>query len=314
MLPKTLFHEPCIPFKVARCTFPFQTAITGFVFFLILVFTNTQTATAQKTDKKLEQAITKALDGFHGQAGIYVYNFNHNKSVQIHADTLFPTASMVKIPILIALTDAIKAGTLSYHQLFTYYDTLTYPGVDMLASFKTDEKIELSKLILLMLSLSDNTASLWLQQIAGGGKRINTLMDSLGFQQTRVNSRTFGRETNRNAYGWGQTTPFEMANIMKRIVSGQLLGQPYDAKMLRLLGRNYWDEEAISQIPADVFVASKNGAVNASRSEVLYVNGKKGSYIFCLCTNHNIDQSWEENNEAWKLTRKISKLLWDYYH
>jgi beta-lactamase class A len=29
--------------------------------------------------------------------------------------------------------------------------------------------------------------------------------------------------------------------------------------MLRLIGRNYWDEQGTSQIPSDVFVASKNG-------------------------------------------------------
>ncbi|RTL54220.1 MAG: serine hydrolase [Sphingobacteriales bacterium] len=288
--------------------------IKSVLLFLLLILGVVHTISAQKTDKKLTRQIAQIMNGFHGQVGIYVHDLHQNKVVQILADTVFPTASMVKIPIMIMLMDKMKSGELAYHQPFTYSDSLVYPGVDMLASFKSNEKIELSKLMLLMLSLSDNTASLWLQQIAGGGTRINALMDSLGYQQTRVNSRTAGREANRNAYGWGQTTPYEMANIMERMVAGHLLGQPYDAKMLRLLGRNYWDEEAISQIPADVFVASKNGAVDASRSEVLFVNGKKASYIFCICTNHNSDQSWESNNEAWELTRKISKLLWDYYH
>ncbi|PZX60640.1 serine hydrolase [Hydrotalea sandarakina] len=277
-------------------------------------FINTAIGQSFSTDKKLTAELQSYLKKFHGQAGIYVYSFQQHKQVAIAADTVFPTASMVKVPILIALMDKIKAGELQYHQTFTYYDSLAYPGVDILASFKNGEKIELSKLILLMLSLSDNTASLWLQAIAGGGTRINNLMDSLGFTQTRVNSRTPGREAIRLQYGWGQTTPYEMAMILKRIASGTLLGQPYDDKMLRLLSRNYWDEEALSQIPANVFVASKNGAVDASRSEVLYVNGKKGSYVFCLCTNHNTDQSWETNNEAWALSRNISKLLWEYYH
>lgn len=296
---KTLFF--CVPLQ-------------PLLLFFLLMLGMVHASTAQKTDKKLTKQITEIISGFHGQVGIYVHDLHQNKVVQILADTVFPTASMVKIPIMIMLMDKIKSGTLAYHQTFTYSDSLVYPGEDILASFKSNETIELSKLMLLMLSLSDNTASLWLQQIAGGGTRINALMDSLGYQQTRVNSRTIGREKNKNTYGWGQTTPHEMANIMERIVNGHLLGQPFDTKMLRLLGRNYWDEEAISQIPANVFVASKNGAVDASRSEVLFVNGKKASYIFCICTNHNSDQSWEPNNEAWELSRKISKLLWDYYH
>ena len=83
--------------------------------------------------------------------------------------------------------------------------------------------------------------------------------------------------------------------------------------MLKLLGRNYWDEEGLSVIPAGIFVASKNGAVNASRSEVIYVNGEGARYVFCICTKNNKDQSWGATNEAWVLTRKLSGLLWEYY-
>ncbi|MFZ8341007.1 hypothetical protein ACO1LU_14700, partial [Staphylococcus aureus] len=75
--------------------------------------------------------------------------------------------------------------------------------------------------------------------------------------------------------------------------------------MIRLLGRNYWDEQAISQIPADIFIASKNGAVDASRSEVLHVKGNGKEYIFCICTKDNADKSWGNNNEAWLLAMKL---------
>jgi beta-lactamase class A len=138
-------------------------------------------------------------------------------------------------------------------------------------------------------------------------------MDSLGFATTRVNSRTPGREANRTAFGWGQTSPKEMATLLEMIVNHQIINDSASEKMLRLLGRNYWDEEAISQIPSDVFVASKNGAVNASRSEVMFVNGKRAKYIFCICTKNNTDESWNTNNEAWVITRKISALLWQKY-
>jgi beta-lactamase class A len=58
-----------------------------------------------------------------------------------------------------------------------------YAGVDILGSLKNNEKIELSKVMMLMLTMSDNTASLWLQSLAGTGTRINELMDSLGLQR-----------------------------------------------------------------------------------------------------------------------------------
>jgi len=266
---------------------------------------------AQKSDKKLEREINELIQGFNGEVGVYVKNLRNHRTIAIHADTIFPTASMVKIPILIGVMDKINKGELDYHQQLQYRDSLLYAGVDILGSFKDTERIELGKVMMLMLTMSDNTASLWLQSLAGGGLRINQLLDSLGLQSTRVNSRTAGRESNRSEYGWGQTTPKEMGTLMEKIVNGDIISKERSAQMLRLLGRNFWDEDAISQIPSDVFVASKNGAVNESRSEILFVNGRKKKYIFCICTKNNKDQSWQSSNEAWTMTRKISKLLWE---
>jgi beta-lactamase class A len=268
---------------------------------------------AQKVDKKLQGQIEKSIQGFNGSIGVYIKNLRNNKIVSINADTVFPTASMVKIPILIGIMDRIEKNELDYHRQLTYRDSLLYAGVDILGSFKDSEKIELGKVIMLSLTTSDNTASLWLQSLAGKGTRINEILDSLGFVYTRVNSRTPGRENNRNEFGWGQTTPKEMATLMEKISEGEIISKERSAQMLRLLGRNYWDEQSISQIPPDVFVASKNGAVNESRSEVLFVNGRGAKYIFCVCTKNNKDQSWQNSNEAWRLTRKLSKMVWDHF-
>jgi beta-lactamase class A len=268
---------------------------------------------AQKTDKKLQHQIETLLQGFRGDIGVYVHDLKKNRVVAVHADTVFPTASMVKVPIMIGVMDKISKKELDYHQSLTYKDSLLYEGVDILGSFKNNEKIDLSKVMMLMLTTSDNTASLWLQSLAGTGTRINQLMDSLGFPNTKVNSRTPGREEIRKIYGWGQTTPREMATLFEKIAARQILSDSASDKMLKLLGRNYWDEEGLSSIPAGVFVASKNGAVNASRSEVIYVQGEGVNYVFCICTKNNQDQSWTPTNEAWTLTRKLSSLLWEYY-
>jgi len=279
-----------------------------------LLFIATLNATAQKTDKHLQKEITELLKGFNGEVGVYVYDMSKNKIIAINADTIFPTASMVKVPILIGVMHKIYNGELSYHQQMTYTDSLFYSeGDDMLASFKTGEKIELSKLLLLMMSTSDNAASLWLQGLSGTGSVINKYLDSLGMKYTRVNSRTEGRRGDWEKYGWGQTTPKEMASLIKIIVNNQIINKQISERMLRLMSRQYWDEVAISEIPPDIFVADKNGAVDASRSEVMYVNGKQ-PYIFCICTKNNKDTSWNSDNEAWVLTRKISALLFKYFN
>ncbi len=279
--------------------------IIAFCFFFSVV-------EAQRADKKLYPLVAELLKDFNGEAGVYIKNFKTGKIVAINADTVFPTASIVKIPILVGIMDKIEKGELQYHQDLTYKDSLLYSGSDILGSFKNNEQVSLAKLMMLMLTTSDNTASLWLQSLAGTGTRINELMDSTGFKTTRVNSRTPGRETNRAQYGWGQTTPYEMATLVEKIYKGEMINDSASKKMIRLLGRNYWDEQAISQIPPTVFVASKNGAVDASRSEVLLVMAKQ-PYIFSIFTKNNKDKSWGDSNEAWVLAKKLSALLWDHF-
>lgn len=268
---------------------------------------------AQKTDFRLQKKVEALFSEFQVNAGVYIKCMRTGKVVSINSDTLFPTASMIKISILAGIMDKLERRELEYHQVLVYKDSLLYKGVDILGSFKNDEKIELSKVMMLMLTMSDNTASLWLQSLAGTGSRINEILQSAGLTQTRVNTRTSGREANREIYGWGQTTPREMVTLMEKIYRGELISKKSSKMMLRLLGRNYWDEIANSQIPPEIFVASKGGALDESRSETLLVMAPSGPYIFCVATKNLADQTWEPNNTGWVLARKLSRQLWDYF-
>ena len=283
-------------------------------FFLFLSWLVYTIAAGQKGDKKLYRKLQETITGFNGDIGIYVKNLRTGKTVTINADTIFPTASIVKVPILLGVMDKIEKGELKYDEPLEYKDSLLYAGSDILGSFKSGQKILLKKVIMLMLTTSDNTASLWLQSLAGTGTRINKVLDSLGFKDTRVNSRSPGREDSRTVYGWGQTTPGEMGRLFEMIYRNKIYSPAACERMMRCLGRNYWDEdEAISQIPPYIEVFSKNGCVNAVRSEALLVNAPGNPYIFCIFTKNNKDTSWAHTNEAWTLTRKISSLLWKYY-
>ena len=282
--------------------------------FLLLALFSFLFGYSQKTDKKLETKLRETISGFNGDIGIYVKDLRKGKTISINADTIFPTASIVKVPILLGVMDKIQKGELAYDSTLVYKDSLLYEGEDILGSFKNDEKILLKKVMMLMLTTSDNTASLWLQSIAGKGTRINEILDSLGLVYTRINSRTPGRENNRTQYGWGQTTPKEMGIIFEKIYRNEIFSVAACDRMMRSLGRNYWDlNEAISQIPPYIEVFSKNGCVNTSRSEVLLVNAPHNPYIFCIFTKNNKDTQWTPNNEAWIMARKISLMLWNYF-
>lgn len=268
---------------------------------------------AQKQNADLKQKLQALAKNVDGDVGIYVRNLKTGVTVAINADTIFPTASMIKIPITIGMFNKIEKGEIDYHSILTYKDSLLYEGEDILGSFKNGEKISLSKVLMLMITTSDNTASLWCQSMAGKGSVINSWLEENGFNYTRVNSRTPGREANRSKYGWGQTTPREMAELVVKIHEGKVISPRASERIYRNLTRIYWDSEALSQIPPYIHTASKQGAVDQSRCEVVLVNAPHGDYVFCVTTKNLRDTRWTPQNEGYILLRSVSKLLWNYF-
>ncbi|HYI77076.1 MAG TPA: serine hydrolase, partial [Chryseolinea sp.] len=207
----------------------------------------------------------------------------------------------------------IEKGFLKYDSLLTYRDSLLYEGEDILGSFKDGEKIHLAKVLMLMITTSDNTASLWAQHLAGTGASINSWLESNGYVYTRVNSRTPGRELSWAKYGWGQTTPKEMAELVVSIRNGKVISERASERIYRNLIRIYWDSRALSQIPPYVQVASKTGSVDGSKSEVVLVNAPHGDYVFCVITKNQKDEQWSSKNEGNILIQNVSKLLWEHF-
>lgn len=272
------------------------------------------TANAQyQTDKKLEKKLNVLLSSFHGTAGVYVRNLKTGKEAAINADTIFPTASIVKVPILVGIFKKIDEGIYTYHQPLIYRDSIARGGSGLMQFFKDSTPTELRTLISLMLSHSDNTAAVWCEKLAGGGVEINTWLQKNGFKNTRVNARTDGREAMYKEYGWGQTTPREMSDLMVMIREGKTISEAASEQMYRDLTDVFWDEYALSQIPPYVQAASKQGMVDASRSEAVLVNAPHGDYVFYIATKDNKDKRWETDNEAWQLARDVSSLLWNYF-
>ncbi|MFT4092858.1 MAG: serine hydrolase [Niabella sp.] len=283
-----------------------------FSFLILLVFI-VSSVCGQKTDRKLEAGIKKEIAGFNGDIGVYVHHLKKNKIVTINADTVFPTASIVKVPILTGVFQKIANGTLKLSQEFVYNAGRAYGGSGLMQFYKDSAKTDLSTMISLMLTYSDNVASIWLQELSGGGAAVNRLMDSLGLVNTKVNSRTEGRQAIWEKYGWGQTTPREMARLFTLIRQGKVIGARYSDKMYRYLKNQFYNGRSLSQIPATINAISKTGSVNEARGEVVLLNAPHGDIVFCILTKNNKDQSWTDDNEAEVLTRKIAALIWNHY-
>jgi beta-lactamase class A len=283
------------------------------VLFLMMTLFSSTLSAQYKIDKKLERQLKPLIDSFHGTAGVYVRNLKTGKETAINADTIFPTASIIKVPIMIGIFNKIEQGILNYREPLLYRDSMSRGGSGLMQYFKDSTKIELNVAISLMISYSDNVAAVLCENIAGGGVEINSWLAKNGFQFTRLNSRTPGREKEKEEFGWGQTTPREMSQLLVMIRNRKAVSPSASDRMYRDLTHVFWDEYALSQIPPEIQVASKQGMVNASRSEAVLVNAPHGDYVFYIATKNNADTRWEPDNEAWQLARKVSSVIWNYY-
>jgi beta-lactamase class A len=265
-------------------------------------------------DKALEAKLHALASEVEGDVGIYVRHLKSGRGAIIRADELFPTASMIKVPILVTLFDRMNQGALRFDTTLTWSDSLRYGGEDdLFDKLRDGAKVPLSQVSLMMITTSDNAAALWLQSLVGGGTVINDWLAANGFDSTRMNSRTPGRQANRAAMGWGQTTPREIAELLVRIRDGKAVSPAASAEMYRHLTRIYFTGEALSALPPWVQAASKQGAVDRSRSEVVLVNAPSGEYVFAVITRNQRDTSYASDNQGYALLRKVSALLWQTF-
>lgn len=226
------------------------------------------------------------------------------------ADELFPTACIIKVPILLTLMQRVVDGELVWDAPLTMTPDRVYGLGQVVDRLVPGTTIELAELIHLMVSLSDVGAGLWCQELAGGGEAVNRWLSDHGYTHTRVNSRTPGRESDFEVYGWGQTTPREALDLLLDVRMRRAVSADADAYVDRTLAATLFVQESLAALPTDVHAIIKTGAVEASRSEILLISSPRGPLGCALMTASLADTSWDLDNEGQEFLRNVTGLVW----
>ena len=122
-------------------------------------------------------------------------NLKTGESYEYNADQPMPTASLIKLPVMIAVYNAVDKGELSLDEVIELKKDDQVPGSGVLTShFSPGTKISLRDAIHLMIVYSDNTATnLVLDKF--GLPATNEYMDKLDCPETRINSKVFRSDT-----------------------------------------------------------------------------------------------------------------------
>lgn len=103
----------------------------------------------------------------------------------VNADELFPTASIIKVPILLEFYNQVASGELDPDEIHPLSNADKVGGNGVLQFLSDETRLTLEDWVKLMINLSDNTATNYMIDIVGMD-RVNDLLMRLGLEKTKL--------------------------------------------------------------------------------------------------------------------------------
>ncbi|MEZ6115913.1 MAG: serine hydrolase [Pirellulaceae bacterium] len=279
--------------------------------FLLAVCVKLQCALALQADE-LSNRLQPIIQQHEGTVAVYVKNLTTGETFQHQADHPQPTASLIKLPVMIETYRQAAAGQVNLDAKIVLNESDKVPGSGILTThFSAGTEISLRDAVQLMIAFSDNTATnLVLDQI--GLKSTAETMEKLGLPQTKIHAKVFRRDTSvyperSQQFGLGSTTAAEMGDLLERLHQGKIVSPEACQTMLDHLLTCDDRTKFVRFLPLGTKVAHKTGAVSNARTDAGIIYSPAAPIVLCVLTNDNADRSWSDDNAANLLCANIAK-------
>jgi beta-lactamase class A len=249
-------------------------------------------------------ALRRTLDSLatrhRGVVGYAVHDLDTGERLARRGDETFPTASLIKVAVLVTVFDLVDKKTLSLDDPLTVLKIDKVPGSGQLRFLHDNATITVRDAAWLMTTLSDNTATnLLLDRIII--RRVWDKMEKLGLAHTKVHSKSFLRSSSVAVdssvkYGLGVTTPNEMAQLFAMLAAGKAVGAAADSTMLDMLAHNE-DYTKLQRFVEGLDVPHKTGDTDQVRTECALFP-LQSRVVACVLTKENEDKRYMIDNEA----------------
>lgn len=260
---------------------------------------------------KLRRTLDSLATAHHGVVGYAVRNVDTGEQLSLRGDETFPTASLIKVAILVTAYDLAEKGSLDLDGPVNVLKIDQVPGSGVLQFFHPGAQLSVLDAAKLMIILSDNTATnLVLDKVAP--RQVWTKMEALGLPHTKVHSKVFERFTSvamdsSVKYGIGVTTPNEMSQLFALLAQGKAVSPKADSAMLAILADNA-DGDGMQRDVDGLAVPHKTGATDSVRTEcALYP--LQSRVAACVLTKGNTDTRWIVDNEPEQLLGKMGLAI-----
>lgn len=257
----------------------------------------------------LRHTLDPIADAHRGVVGYSITNLETGEHLERRGDETFTAASLIKVPVLVALFDLAEKKQLTLDDPVVLTEIDKVGGAGELQFLRTPLTLRLWDVAWLMSTLSDNTATnLILDRIKI--RRVWQTMEALGLPHTKVHSGSMTRiacvaPDSSAKYGLGVTTPNEMARLFALMARGKAVSAAADSTMLRIL-RNNRDDSKLARFTYNVRLSHKTGDVDQARTDcgVFYLPAR---VVTCVLTKDNQDRRYWGESEGNAVIARIGE-------
>jgi beta-lactamase class A len=270
-------------------------------------------------ETSLAKRLTVLAKAHKGNVAIAFKHLKSGECFFLNADQVMPTASLIKLPVMIEVYQQAAEGKIKLSDMVTLRDKDKVPGSGILTyHFSEGATFSIRDATRLMIAYSDNTATNLLLDKIGIGSTAKR-MEAWGFPNTKLHAMVFKGDTTSvfpertKKYGLGSTTAREMVSILQKLHQGKLVSPAACKAMIEHL-KNCQDKEKIKRfLPKKTVVAHKTGAVKDVRTDagILYLS--TGPVALCILTADNADTRWEPDNAGNVLCGRVAREVYDYF-
>ncbi len=254
-----------------------------------------------------------------GKVALAVKNLETGESYYLRADEVMPTASLIKVAVLIELYQQVQEDKLKLTDRVTLRAADKVPGSGILTEhFSDGADFSLRDAARLMIAFSDNTATNLVLDHTGIAA-VNKRMEAWGFPNTRINAKVYRGSTTSvdpvrtRRYGLGSTTAREMVGLLEELQIGERNCPVFKQMMLHHLSKNADKDKFKHLLPAGVFVAHKDGSTSDTRTDAGLIHTPGGIVAVCVLTTNNKDRRWLADNAGNRLCARVAKEVYDHF-
>ncbi len=245
---------------------------TRFLAFSVMVIAPFGPVLSQPVATRLRAYLTQLPDSVRVSLAVESL---HTDSLRFYhrADVRTPSASIIKLPILVEAMERVKAGQLDLDEIHILVDSEKTGGAGVLATYSNRSRISYRDLLTLMITQSDNTATNILIDEFGMAN-INARMDSIGLKTTRLNRvmmDTLAVRQGRENY----ITAREMNGLLTKIYRHEVATPALCEQMITILKQNADTATIPSLLPTGMMVAHKTGTLSYVRGDAGIVYGRQ---------------------------------------